>query len=195
MDNTTIVRWNYVCYTSQASTWCIHHSRCFLTPVVISQGLITCQLRSSVTCMLLRKLLLVPSYAKADAGTADVQTLMSIGEHWERSILSTELQLILAPCTRMSYTLPKYLQSPSTADADRLVNIVDSGHECWSLPLQVLVALCLLYTQVRDITGTGGGCCRRLRRVQDAGHMADVEWASQCRCSWHSLLVWWWCCC
>jgi hypothetical protein len=45
-----------------------------------SQGQITCQLRSSITCMLLRKLLLVPSYAKADAGTADVQTLMSIGK-------------------------------------------------------------------------------------------------------------------
>ena len=58
----------------------MHHSSCFLTPVVIPQGLITCQLRSSVTCMLLRNLLLVPSYAKADAGTADVQTLMSIGE-------------------------------------------------------------------------------------------------------------------
>jgi hypothetical protein len=59
----------------------IHHSSCFLTPVVVSQGLITCQLRSSITGMLLRKLLLVPSYAKADAGTADVQTLMSIGEN------------------------------------------------------------------------------------------------------------------
>jgi hypothetical protein len=44
------------------------------------QGRITCQLRSSITCMLLRKVLLVPSYAKADAGDADVQTLMSIGK-------------------------------------------------------------------------------------------------------------------
>lgn len=34
------------------------------------------------------------------------------------------------------------------ADADRVVTLVDSGHEFWSLPLQILGALCLLYTQV-----------------------------------------------
>lgn len=76
------------------------------------KGRITCQLRSSITCMLLRKAFLVPAYAKADSGTADVQTLMSV-------------------------------------DADRVVNIVDSAHELWSLPLQILVALCLLYIQVQ----------------------------------------------
>lgn len=36
----------------------------------------------------------------------------------------------------------------ANADSDRVVNIVDSAHELWSLPLQILVALCLLYTQV-----------------------------------------------
>lgn len=48
--------------------------------VVPLQGQITCQLRSCITCMLLRKLFLVPAYARAGAGTADVQTLMSVGE-------------------------------------------------------------------------------------------------------------------
>lgn len=55
-------------------------------PELPVQGRITCQLRSSITCMLLRKAFLVPAYAEADSGTADVQTLMSVGERAVRTM-------------------------------------------------------------------------------------------------------------
>ena len=35
-----------------------------------------------------------------------------------------------------------------SVDADRIVNLCTSLHELWSLPLQILAALVLLYTQV-----------------------------------------------
>jgi ATP-binding cassette subfamily C (CFTR/MRP) protein 10 len=36
-----------------------------------------------------------------------------------------------------------------SVDADRVVNLFSSLHELWSLPLQITIALCLLYMQVR----------------------------------------------
>lgn len=38
-----------------------------------------------------------------------------------------------------------------SVDADRVVTMVASLHELWSLPLQIVVALVLLYTQVRGM--------------------------------------------
>lgn len=38
-----------------------------------------------------------------------------------------------------------------SVDADRTVNMVASGHECWSLPLQIIAALCLLYSQAHKL--------------------------------------------
>ncbi len=40
------------------------------------------------------------------------------------------------------------LQTLMSVDADRVVNLCTSLHELWSLPLQILAALVLLYTQV-----------------------------------------------
>lgn len=40
------------------------------------------------------------------------------------------------------------LQTFMSVDADRIVNLCTSLHELWSLPLQILAALVLLYTQV-----------------------------------------------
>lgn len=39
-------------------------------------------------------------------------------------------------------------QTLMSVDADRVVNLCTSLHELWSLPLQILTALILLYTQV-----------------------------------------------
>ena len=36
-----------------------------------------------------------------------------------------------------------------SVDADRVVNLCVSLHELWSLPVQIAIALYLLYTQVR----------------------------------------------
>ncbi|XP_035548110.1 ABC transporter C family member 13 isoform X2 [Juglans regia] len=41
------------------------------------------------------------------------------------------------------------IQTFMSIDADRTVNLCNSFHDMWSLPLQIGVALCLLYTQVR----------------------------------------------
>ena len=41
------------------------------------------------------------------------------------------------------------LQTFISVDADRIVNLCTSLHELWSLPLQIVAALVLLYTQVR----------------------------------------------
>lgn len=40
------------------------------------------------------------------------------------------------------------VQTLMSVDADRVVNLFSSLHELWSLPLQIAIALCLLYTQV-----------------------------------------------
>ena len=37
-----------------------------------------------------------------------------------------------------------------SVDADRVVALANSAHELWSLPVQILVALVLLYTQVPE---------------------------------------------
>lgn len=39
-------------------------------------------------------------------------------------------------------------QTLMSVDADRVVALANSAHELWSLPLQIIVALALLYTQV-----------------------------------------------
>ena len=45
-------------------------------------------------------------------------------------------------------------------DADRVVVLFGSGHELWSLPLQIGVALCLLYTQALiPFLSSGSLCC------------------------------------
>ena len=41
------------------------------------------------------------------------------------------------------------VQTMMSVDADRVVNMFSWMHELWSLPLQIVVALGLLYTQVR----------------------------------------------
>ncbi|XP_019052127.1 PREDICTED: ABC transporter C family member 13 isoform X2 [Nelumbo nucifera] len=41
------------------------------------------------------------------------------------------------------------IQTFMSIDADRTVNLGNSFHDMWSLPLQIGVALCLLYTQVK----------------------------------------------
>ncbi|KAI4355833.1 hypothetical protein L6164_004569 [Bauhinia variegata] len=41
------------------------------------------------------------------------------------------------------------IQTFMSVDADRTVNLCNSFHDIWSLPLQIGVALCLLYTQVK----------------------------------------------
>lgn len=43
------------------------------------------------------------------------------------------------------------LQTLMSVDADRVVNLCSSLHELWSLPLQILAALVLLYTQVQAL--------------------------------------------
>lgn len=40
------------------------------------------------------------------------------------------------------------VQTLMSVDADRVVSLFASGHELWSLPLQIGAALALLYTQV-----------------------------------------------
>ena len=40
------------------------------------------------------------------------------------------------------------VQTLMSVDADRVVSAVASLHELWSLPLQIIIALVLLYTQV-----------------------------------------------
>ena len=49
---------------------------------------------------------------------------------------------------RMSDFSAGQLQTLMSVDADRVVNLCSSLHELWSLPLQILAALILLYTQV-----------------------------------------------
>lgn len=39
-------------------------------------------------------------------------------------------------------------QTLMSVDADRVVALATSAHELWSLPVQIVVALALLYTQV-----------------------------------------------
>ncbi|BDA43676.1 probable multidrug resistance-associated protein 7 [Coccomyxa sp. Obi] len=41
------------------------------------------------------------------------------------------------------------VQTLMSVDSDRIVNLFSSLHELWSLPLQIAIALCLLYMQVR----------------------------------------------
>jgi len=36
-----------------------------------------------------------------------------------------------------------------SVDADRVVALASSAHELWSLPVQIVIALVLLYTQAR----------------------------------------------
>ena len=43
------------------------------------------------------------------------------------------------------------VQTLMSVDADRVVSLFASGHELWSLPLQIGAALALLYTQVRAV--------------------------------------------
>lgn len=61
------------------------------------------------------------------------------------------------PSPTLPPTLPPSLPPPAgrvqtlmSVDADRVVNLCLSFHELWSLPLQILVALWLLYTQARS---------------------------------------------
>ncbi|KAK9825002.1 hypothetical protein WJX81_008465 [Elliptochloris bilobata] len=42
------------------------------------------------------------------------------------------------------------VQTLMSVDSDRIVALANSAHELWSLPLQILVALVLLYTQVQE---------------------------------------------
>lgn len=44
------------------------------------------------------------------------------------------------------------VQTLMSVDADRVVNLFSSLHELWSLPLQIAIALCLLYTQVTALS-------------------------------------------
>lgn len=41
------------------------------------------------------------------------------------------------------------IQTLMAVDSDRVSNLVPSAHELWSLPIQILIALGMLYTQVR----------------------------------------------
>ena len=40
------------------------------------------------------------------------------------------------------------VQTLMAVDADRVTSLAASGHDLWSLPLQIAAALILLYTQV-----------------------------------------------
>lgn len=44
------------------------------------------------------------------------------------------------------------MQTLMSVDADRVVALANSAHELWSLPVQIVVALVLLYTQVPAAT-------------------------------------------
>ena len=44
------------------------------------------------------------------------------------------------------------VQTLMSVDADRVVNMFSWMHELWSLPLQIVVALGLLYTQARPLS-------------------------------------------
>ena len=44
------------------------------------------------------------------------------------------------------------IQTLASVDTDRVVGLCASLHELWSLPIQILVALILLYTQVGHCT-------------------------------------------
>lgn len=41
------------------------------------------------------------------------------------------------------------IQTLMSVDADRVVALASSAHELWSLPVQIVIALVLLYTQAR----------------------------------------------
>lgn len=56
--------------------------------------------------------------------------------------------LMLSP-PAVAQHAPGGVQTLMAIDADRVVNLCASAHELWSLPLQIVVALCLLCTQVR----------------------------------------------
>ena len=43
-----------------------------------------------------------------------------------------------------------------SVDVERFVGLVFSGHDCWSLPLQILAALLLLYSQARSCRSCPG---------------------------------------
>lgn len=54
------------------------------------------------------------------------------------------------------------VQTLMSVDADRVVNLFSSLHELWSLPLQIAIALCLLYTQVSGKCMHGGFCIQHV---------------------------------
>lgn len=60
-------------------------------------------------------------------------------------------------------------------DTGRAVNLCLSFHELWSLPIQIAVAMYLLYTQVRQTQPQLNGC----GTVQDVLKCANNGWLKQ----------------
>ncbi|KAL2628814.1 hypothetical protein R1flu_013500 [Riccia fluitans] len=84
-----------------------------------------------------------------------------LGAHYTNLLLRLRLQLKASICSmiyqkalcvslaeRSSFSSGE-IQTFMSVDAERVANLVNSGHEIWSLPLQMGVALWMLYTQVK----------------------------------------------
>ena len=67
------------------------------------------------------------------------------------------------------------VQTLMSVDADRVVNMFSWMHELWSLPLQIVVALGLLYTQARPShRGHGNQRPDNAHRNSDARHACSI---------------------
>ena len=86
-----------------------------------------------------------------------VQGILNTQYNWRQGRIACQLRagitcvvfkksLTLSPPSLTQHA-PCGVQTLMAVDADRVVNLCASAHELWSLPLQIIVALCLLYTQ------------------------------------------------
>lgn len=105
---------------------------CLLRAVITSQynwrmGMMQCELRASIMCLLYKKALSVSSSSShADSDKADDKGNQSKGGGEDVSTLMS-------------------------VDAGRVVNLFVSLNEIWGLPFQLIIALVLLYLQVRQL--------------------------------------------
>lgn len=103
-----------------------------------------------------------------------MQTLMSVSEL--RALLGTCKQLHLvkrAVLNEDNYHI--HMCVSDLTDADRVINIVDSGHECWLAAADA--RLIVLAVQPGMLP------------------FFDACLEAERRCSWRLLSGWWWSCC
>lgn len=124
----------YFGWTAAAALW----AACLLRALIASHynwrlGRLNCQLRAALMCALYKKALMVSASAAAatapDPGRRSGKGAPGVGGGGSGGSKGEVATLM-------------------SVDAGRVVNILLSFHELWSLPLQIAVALYLLYLQV-----------------------------------------------